>query len=385
MAGPLQVLIQDSGSGLLVAGLPSSLRAAHRAASDLKPAKIVFCGNSKDFASRYARQLKSLGPIPLPCANGEAAGKYFDSEAPLLVLGPDGFPREGSVSEFLTAARKTGKPARWLQSGLAVAAYYPRAGDILGASETAAALAQRSLKEPGEFAGVQTNGSWLAAGQDDSIRQAEDVLCASLAKDTDGYIARIDRRLSIALSMLMLKTPITPNDITTASLALGLLGAWWLASGSQLWQFIGALVLWFCCILDGCDGEVARLKLLCSPSGAAYDLWADHLAHLATFVAIPFGVHRMFPQANFLVPGIFLVTGFLGCGFSVWWLVLRLPDEKRGPYSLLIERVASRDYIYLIVILTALGRMDWFLWTASVGSHVFYLALWWISRSPKSA
>ena len=181
MAEPLQVLIQDSGADRLVAGLPSSLRAANRAALDLKPAKIVFCGNSPEFSSKYARQLQSLGPIPLPCANGEAAGKFIDSSAPLLVLGPDGFPREGSVALFLAEARQAGTPARWLQGGLAVAAYYPRAADVLGATETTAAVARRSLEEPGQFAGIQSKGDWLAADGADSIREAERALCASLA------------------------------------------------------------------------------------------------------------------------------------------------------------------------------------------------------------
>ncbi|MBI3552687.1 MAG: CDP-alcohol phosphatidyltransferase family protein [Elusimicrobia bacterium] len=385
MAQALQVLIQDSGSDRLVASLPSSLRAAHRAAADLTPSKIVFCGGSHGFQSAYRRQLQNLGPIPMPCANGEAAGKYIDSSEPILVMGADGFPRSGALGAFVAEARKAGKPARWIQGGLAVAAYYPRAGDILSSSETAAALAQRALKDPGEFVGVQSRGEWLAAGHGDSVRLAEQALCAALPKDTDGYIARADRKLSIALSLLLLKTPATPNDITTASLILGLLGAWWLASGSHAWQLAGSLLLWFCCILDGCDGEVARLKLLSSPSGAAYDLWADHLAHLATFVAVPIGVHRMFPQASFELPGVLLVSGFLACGFSVWWLVLRKPEDQRGPHGLLIERVASRDYVYLIVLLAALGRMDWFLWAAGFGSHAFWLGLWWLSKPRPSA
>jgi phosphatidylglycerophosphate synthase len=173
---------------------------------------------------------------------------------------------------------------------------------------------------------------------------------------------------------------VTPNHITTAGLVLGLLGAWWLAAPSARLQFYGALVLWFCCLLDGCDGEIARLKHLSSPEGAAYDVWADHFSHLATFVALPVGVARLHPGRDWLVPGVLLVTGFLACGFSVWYLVLRVPEEERGPLALTVERIASRDYVYLIVALTAIGRLDWFVWAAAVGSHLFNAFLWLQSR-----
>jgi phosphatidylglycerophosphate synthase len=385
MFGPLQVLIQDSGAGRLIAGLPSALRAAHRAAVDLSPAKIVFCGSPADFSQRYDRQLKGLGPMPMPCANGGAAGQYFDPSGPLLILAPDGFPHKGALALFVTKAQDEGQPARWVQSGRTVAAYYPHARDILDSAETADALARRALQQPLSASGDQTKTEWLDAAQPESILKAEDALCAGLRHERDGYLARFDRRISIALSRAMLDTPVTPNHITSASLVLGLLGAWWLASGTQSWQLAGALVLWFCCILDGCDGEVARLKLLCSPSGAAYDLWADHLAHLATFIAIPIGVHRMFPEKSFLLPGILLVSGVSACGFSVWWLLLRKPESERGPHSIFIERVASRDYAYLIVILAAIGRLDWFLWAAGMGSWIFGLSLWLIPRPPSAA
>jgi len=117
-----------------------------------------------------------------------------------------------------------------------------------------------------------------------------------------------------------------------------------------------------------------------STSGAAYDVWADHFAHLMTFVALPIGVARLHPGRDWLVPGIMLVTGFIACGFSVWYLVLRVPEDKRGPLALTVERIASRDYVYLILVLTAIGRLDWFVWAAAVGSHLFNALLWLRAR-----
>lgn len=376
----LQVLIADSPDDALVAGLPPALRTAHRASQELAPAKMVLCSADTRFAGRWSGQLAGL-EIPPTCANGQPARSLLEPDSAVLVLSAEGFPEAEALKSFLDFAAP-GKPARWVHEAKCVAAYYPSAAGLIKDSMSAAFLAKEALRyaQGPEF---RTAG-WLDAGNPESVRRAEQGLYASLAKNTDGYIARFDRRLSIALSAALLRTPATPNMITTASLALGLLGAWGLASGSYGPQLAGALLLWFCCILDGCDGEVARLKLLCSPSGAAYDLAADQVAHLATFVAIPVGIHRMHPEVSFLVPGVLLVTGFLACMFSVWWLVLRLPQDKRGPYALLIERVASRDYVYLILALVAVGKLEWFLWAAALGSHGFYLGLWWLSGRAKA-
>jgi phosphatidylglycerophosphate synthase len=365
----IQILIPPSSE--IVAGLPPSVRSAHLAASEIPDARIVFCGEDSAFTSRFRAQLAALPAAR--CVNGDASSAVLTPEEPLLIISGDGFPVPASLRAFVERSRAAGGPALWTSGGRPVAAYYP-AASALAADSPAAAAARAALERPAGPA--WEDGGWIAAADAPQAREAERVLFAALAKDTDGYIAALDRNLSIALSAAMLRYPITPNQITTASLLLGLLGAWWLASGSYGPTLAGAAVLWFCCLLDGCDGEVARLKLLCSPSGAAYDLWADHLAHLATFVALPIGVHRAFPGADFRIPGVLLVTGFLACVFSVWYLVLRKPESERGPLGLLVERVASRDYVYLILALAAVGRLDWFVYAAAVGSHAFWAALW---------
>ncbi len=369
MAEGLQVLIPPSGP--LVAGLPPGVRSAHRAASDLPGSRIVLCGG-EDVERRFRRQ---LGAVRARCVNGEPAASVLDAERPLLVLSGDGFPQPSALKDFVARAAAQGAPARWTCEGRTAAVYLPQAGRVLQVGGDSAAVAARAL---GEAAAAEGPG-WVAAADAAEAASAERALFAALPKDTDGYIAKLDRKLSMAISAVLLKLPVTPNDITTASLLLGLLGAWWLASGSYALTLAGAFLLWFCCLLDGCDGEVARLKLLSSPSGAAYDLWADHVAHLATFVAIPVGVHRAFPEASFKIPGLLLVSGFLACMFSVWYLVLRKPESERGRHALLIERVASRDYVYLIAALALLGRLDWFLYAAGFGSHVFWAALWLVA------
>lgn len=349
-------IVLDEKPAPLCGGLPPVVRGLHRAAAELAGSRVVVDQDSV-LALKY----------PVQTAQARLDAGALKPASPLLALAADGFAAEGALAA-LTAA---GRPAVALFDGRPVAAYLPEAGELAFKTPSEAARAALLSRE-----GAVT-AAWTPSRTPEEARAAEDALCAGLAKPTDGYLARLDRRLSIALSRRLLPfDSITPNAVTTASLALGLLGSWWLATGEQGWQLAGAFLLWFCCILDGCDGELARLKLLSSPEGAAYDLWADQFSHLATFVAVPVAVYRARPDLELLLPGALLVTGFLGCMFSVWRLVLSRPESERGPHALLVERLASRDYVYLIAALVAVGRLEWFLWAAGAGSHVFYAALW---------
>ena len=61
---------------------------------------------------------------------------------------------------------------------------------------------------------------------------------------------------------------------------------------------------------------------------------------------------------------------------SVWWLINRHPADSRTGFKRLYERLASRDFVYVVVVLTAVERLEWFVWSAAVGANVFWLSLW---------
>lgn len=132
------------------------------------------------------------------------------------------------------------------------------------------------------------------------------------------------------------------------------------------------------CILDGSDGEIARLKLLASPWGARFDVIADNVVHLAVFVALPLNLRLAHPDFAVIPAGVTSLTGVVLSMACVWWLLLRRPVQQRGSLQLFYERVASRDFIYLILVLAAARRLEWFLWAAAVGSHIFWLSLCWL-------
>jgi phosphatidylglycerophosphate synthase len=214
----------------------------------------------------------------------------------------------------------------------------------------------------------------------EEARVVERRLVAALHRPSDGYLARLDRRISTWLSRRLARTPITPNALTTASLLVGLAGAAVLAGYPSPVALLGVALLWASSILDGCDGEVARLTLTTSAAGGRFDIATDHVIHAATFAAIVVHLERF--AARWISP--WPVAGlFVGVGVSML-VVARAIHRETGDRQLglrrVCERIASRDYVYVLMLLTFFGHLDWFVWAAAIGANLFWVILWTATR-----
>jgi phosphatidylglycerophosphate synthase len=374
-ASELQILLFAAAQPPLVVNIPSVLRTAHALAAARPASRIVFCTQGRGFAETWRACLGELRWTEIPAENnGRALSRALDPEASVLVIEPDGVPDTPGLETFITESRTSAAPSAWVWDGAVVAAFYPRASQVPGATFREALAAPEARRRPAP------DGAWETLITPDGVHRTKERLFRSLRQETDGYLARLDRTLSMALSRRLIRTPITPNSITLMSLIVGLAGAALLASADYWITLLGAALLWITCVLDGCDGEVARLTLRTSRFGARFDVIADNIVHLAVFVAIPVRVARTRPELDVWRPAVALVGGVLLSMFSVWWLILRRPQARRGRAELVYERIASRDFIYIVCFLAAIGRLEWFLWTAGVGATMFALSLWLVSR-----
>jgi phosphatidylglycerophosphate synthase len=208
-------------------------------------------------------------------------------------------------------------------------------------------------------------------------RRVESEMLASLIRSTDGFFARyFDRYLSRRLSVVLVRWGVHPNLVTAAATLVGLVGAGLLASVHQPLQVLGALVFIFATILDGCDGEVARLSLRTSKLGGRLDLIGDNIVNGAVFVAIGTASLRAQPTplmqaaVGATLVGLGLATA-AGFWYSTWLSRSGRQDAIRDRY----ESLVSRDFAYLILALAILGGLSWFVWAAAVGSNLFALLL----------
>jgi len=179
---------------------------------------------------------------------------------------------------------------------------------------------------------------------------------------------------------------VTPTQITIASAAIGLLGAPFFLSGSWLWQTVGALLLLTHSIVDGCDGELARLKFQESRWGGILDFWGDNVVHIVTFACMAVGwslsVSALWP----LLLGAAAVLGNLGSAAFVHWRMMRIKHGS-GPLftsvssapsnrlAQLLDATSRRDFFYLVLVLALFGKSNWFLLLAALGAPIFFILL----------
>jgi len=246
------------------------------------------------------------------------------------------------------------------------------AGQAACAEDLITALSRRLARvtEAGDPAGRFTLGG--AAGP----RAALDWLLRSLIKDTEGFMSRhVERRISLAITRRLVGTRITPNAMTLVSLSIGLLGAPFFLSTEPLLQIVGALLFLTHSVLDGCDGELARLKFQESPMGARLDFWGDNLVHVAVFGCMAVGWRLAAGSLWPLLLGALAITGTAASAYLV--AHRNGAGAAAGPPGRLADAVANRDFIYLVLLLACFGRAHWFLIPVALGTPIFMMLVRW--------
>ena len=211
---------------------------------------------------------------------------------------------------------------------------------------------------------------------DTSVTAAETQLLRSLGREGDSVLVRVlDRRLSQALTKRLMRIPVTPNQITLLSAAIGLSGAFFLAQPSLLLQVLGSLLFLLSTIIDGCDGEIARLTFQESEFGAKLDVIMDNVVHLFLFPSIALGLYRRWDDTLYFVLGGLSLGGIL-ISMAVYLPYLWRRQKVHSSLARLHEHLASRDFAYLLPLLALLDKLQWFLWATTIGTYLF--AVVWV-------
>jgi phosphatidylglycerophosphate synthase len=141
-------------------------------------------------------------------------------------------------------------------------------------------------------------------------RRAFNALFEACRKPVDGIVARhINRHISIFISKRIVNTPITPNMMSVVTFLLGIAGAISVGLGGYFPMLLGAFLFQWNSILDGVDGELARVRFQHSTLGQWLDTVSDDASNLLFFVGLIIG------SAAFTVPlasGPFPLGRYLG-------------------------------------------------------------------------
>ena len=198
------------------------------------------------------------------------------------------------------------------------------------------------------------------------------------------------RHVSKFATPVLLRLPISANQITITSLATGLTACWCFAQGTHRLAVAGGIIFFVTYVLDHCDGEVARSRGETSTFGWWLDSFVDWIVHSAFFIALGISAMRNYGAEVWLWMG---VIAALGCTVNFFLAVYfgfsdrqnaeeeaseNPPRTPEGPseWILFAFRELSRADFCFIVLGLALFDLTWLLVpAAAIGSQVYWIMI----------
>lgn len=225
----------------------------------------------------------------------------------------------------------------------------------------------------------------------DSRKAAEDAVFGELLRGDLGLVARhLNKPLSFRITRhLLCRLPFTPNQVTIGAGLVGVLGALLIATGDAALGLGGFLLAHFQSVLDGCDGELARVRFQQSAIGEWLDTIVDDALNFLLFAAVGIGSWRATGARLDLAVGIGAALAMATYNFVAYRELVR---QGEGGEVLKVRwwfaRGGSLKGMYdgrklsPSRMLMALGRRDFFLFAwlvfAAVGLRrliVLYVAI----------
>ncbi len=147
---------------------------------------------------------------------------------------------------------------------------------------------------------------WIDVDDEKTFKKAESKLLGTLKKTSDGPISRyLNRPISARITRYLLRTGFTPNHVSLFSFSLATLGAFLFFWGGYVNLVIGAILAQVSSVVDGCDGEIARLKFQVTEFGGWFDAVLDRYADAFLLFGLTYYVY--FANGN----SVALFIGFL--------------------------------------------------------------------------
>ena len=194
---------------------------------------------------------------------------------------------------------------------------------------------------------------WVDIDRKKDLRKAEQILCKSSIKPTDGLISRLfNRPISLRISKLLLKFRINPNSISFISFIIGVLSAFFFSMGNYLSIVIGGLLAQFTSIVDGCDGEIARLKFQQSNYGGWFDAVLDRYADALIIFGMTYGYWSLHSDILIWIIGfIALIGSFMNSYTADKYDAIYIKKGKTKGFKVRIGR-DTRLFLLMIGALT---------------------------------
>lgn len=229
---------------------------------------------------------------------------------------------------------------------------------------------------------------------DADVPRAEGTLRRSCYKDTDAKVARFNRKISLPVSVALIRTPLTANQLSVILVAVGFYSAWLFSIGQYWPGVLAAFLSLAASIADGCDGEIARLKYQESALGCWIETVGDYSYYVAIFIGLTVGAVRQTGVELFYWVGASTLAGTLITFALLIYLRARITNGqpsrlhavakerfKAEPsfWSRIIWRVsfvATRAAMpYGIMVLALINLLPAVMVLGAIGANVYWVSL----------
>lgn len=265
--------------------------------------------------------------------------------------------------------------------------------ELLCALKSLDARALRKLAEEGSLGLVPMGERWaVALGTQADRRQASLHLFEACRKSVDGLVARyLNRHVSLWISKRLVDTPVSPNAMTIVTFLIGLAGAAVAMQGGYVPFLVGAALMQLNSILDGVDGELARVRFQHSKLGQWLDTIGDDASNLLFYAALAWGVRSgpagpWLSLAGWIVTAATLLTAALyyseligsGSGdlYAIEWELDKRPPKGLGGKLVRFGRLVLKQdfFIFLWLVLASFGMLGWALPMFALGGTITVVA-----------
>ena len=235
---------------------------------------------------------------------------------------------------------------------------------------------------------------WQDVDTPGALKHAEDLLFNACRKPMDGIVARhINRNISLFFSRRLKDFEFSPNVVSVFNMLLGV-GAFLAAIQGGYWYFLlAAFLLKANSVLDGVDGELARVRMQESKLGEWLDTIADDSSNILFFAGVGIGAVATIPDgAHFGYAAAIAVAGQLGLTFLLYRELISVGsgdlyavqwdfDDDSGRDSLggkvlgVLRYVVKQDFfILLFLVMAVFGQLPWVLYFAAAGAVAAFAA-----------
>jgi phosphatidylglycerophosphate synthase len=166
----------------------------------------------------------------------------------------------------------------------------------------------------------------------------------------DGLVSRhLNRRVSRPLARLLSHTPATPNQVSVFSLLVAL-GAFF---SFVYWSPIaGGLLAQASSVVDGIDGDLARLKRMTSAFGGFMDSIVDRYTDTLVVLGLALWTAGEATPTTAWLAAVWALAG----SFAVTYTRARIEGLPRNVFDSGITSLASRDVRLLVVMVGSLAQ-----------------------------